>query len=326
VAALCVTAQAQSLPTEGPVKPREVRKVYANGKHNAFTAFVRWKDAYWLAFRHAAGHNSAEGEIVVLRSEDAKDWKEAQRINVLPDDRDPQFLATAKRLFLYNQAMRGRDLTAYALYTDDGTTWSKPQEVYEQRYVLWKPVAHGGQFWATAHKKDDSATGGKARDVHLVTSDDGLDWKKVSTIRAGNWESETTLHFAGDRAVAFLRQKYGSPPAQILEADSPYKEWKARAAPINHFSGHSCHTFRGVTYLLTRTMDYGRREAGQAIYTYEKDGSLKLYCVLPAGGDCAYAEAVEAGDEMLVSYYSGHETDKPSEKTNIYLAVVPLKE
>ena len=47
--------------------------------------------------------------------------------------------------------------------------------------------------------------------------------------------------------------------------------------------------------------------------------------MLPAGGDCAYAVAVENGDEMLVSWYSGHETAKPNEQTNIYVAVVPLK-
>lgn len=55
------------------------------------------------------------------------------------------------------------------------------------------------------------------------------------------------------------------------------------------------------------------------IYTYG-DGKLHPYCALPAGGDCAYAEAVESGDAMLVSYYSSHEG-----ATNIYLALVPLK-
>lgn len=316
---------AQPLPTEGPVKPREIRKVYGDGKHNAFTALAKWKGAYWVAFRHASSHGSNDGDILVLRSENAKDWKEVFRLDVLPDDRDPQFLVTDKRLFLYNPAEKGADLTTYAVYTDDGQTWSKPQPVYEHRYILWKPIAHDGKFWSAAHKKDDTGNGGKNRDVHLITSEDGLKWEKVSTIRAGNWESETTLHFQDTKAVAFLRQKYGSPPAQVLEAKAPFKEWKARPAPINHFSGHSCHTFKGVTYLFTRTMDYSKRQAGQAIYTYEKDGSLKLYCVLPAAGDCAYAEAVEEGDDMLVSWYSGHETDKPAEKTNIYLAVVPLK-
>lgn len=317
-------AWAQPLPVEGPVKAREVRKVFGDGKHNAFTAFRKWKGAYWLAFRHAASHNAAEGDILLLRSEDAQNWKEAMRFNILPDDRDPQFLATEQRLILYDPALTGRDLTTYAVYTDDGRTWSKPQAVYEPRYILWKPTANAGKFWSAAHKKDDSAAGGKGRDVHLIASADGLKWDKVSMIRSGNWESETTLHFRDNRAIAFLRQKYGSPPAQILEADDPFQEWHARPAPIGHFSGHSCHTFQGVTYLFTRTMDYAQRQAGQAIYTYERDGSLKLYCVLPAGGDCAYAEAVEQGDDMLVSYYSGHETDNPSEKTNIYLAIVPL--
>lgn len=318
-------AWSQPLPTEGVVKPKVVLKVFGAGQHNAFTAFRRWKSEYWLAFRQAKSHNSADGDIVLLRSSDAQTWREARRFDLLGDDRDPQFVATDKRLIMYDAALQGRDLTTLAVYTEDGETWSKPQPCYEPRFFVWKPIWHGDKFWSGAHKKDDSAGGGKNREVHLISSPDGLKWEKVSLIRAGNWESETTLHFQGDRAIAFLRQKYGSPPAQVLEADPPYATWKSRPAPINHFSGHSCHTFRGVTYLLTRTMDYSAKKAGQAIYTLETDGSLKLYCVLPAGGDCAYAEAVEAGDDMLVSYYSGHETDNPADHTNIYVATVPLK-
>jgi hypothetical protein len=41
---------------------------------------------------------------------------------------------------------------------------------------------------------------------------------------------------------------------------------------------------------------------------------------LPSGGDCSWPEAVELGDQMLVSFYSSHETS-----TNICLARVPLK-
>lgn len=49
-------------------------------------------------------------------------------------------------------------------------------------------------------------------------------------------------------------------------------------------------------------------------------GELTPYCQLPSGGDCAYLEAVEAGNNMLVSFYSTHE-----DSTNIYLATVPLQ-
>lgn len=322
--AVWVAPSSAAESAKAPVEAKEIRKAYGDGRHNAFTALARWKDAYWLAFRTATNHGSGDGDILVLRSTDAKEWKEATRVNVLPDDRDPQLMATDKRLFLYDPAMKGAALTSYVTYTDDGTSWSKPEPVYLPNFIMWKPILHEGRFYAAAHSKADGNSG-KDRSVHLITSEDGLKWEKISTVREGNWESETTLLMQGNKAVAFLRQKYGNPPAQILESEAPYKEWKSRPAPINHFSGHSCHTFKGVTYLLTRTMDYGKRKAGQAIYTYEKDGSLKLYCTLPAGGDCAYAEAVEAGDDMLVSYYSGHETDNPVTKTNIYIAVVPLK-
>lgn len=301
------------------VQPREVRTIVADGKHNAFTAFVRFRDSYWLAFRAAAAHNSSDGNIRVLRSSDAKTWTESFVLDVEPDDRDPQFLVTEKRLFLYDAALRGSELTTYCAYTDDGRTWSKPVPVYLPRFILWKPCEHDGRFYSGAHKKDE-VSGGKGREVHLVTSDDGLNWTKISTIRAGNWESETTLYFTPEHhAVAFLRQKYGSPPAEILESDPPYTDWKSRKPNVDHFSGHSVHTFRKTTYLLSRTIDNSKKTSGSTIYIFA-DGSLRRYCDLPSGGDCAYLEAVEQGDDMLVSYYSSHEGS-----TNIYLAIVPLK-
>src|SRR5262249_32179397 len=156
-------------------------------------------------------------------------------------------------------SMDGSSLVCHVTYTEDGKSWSKPEPVYRPGYVLWKPLAHQGRYWATAHRKDDS-DGGKHREVHLITSKDGIAWEKVSTIRAGSWESETTLLMQGDRAVAFLRQKYGSPQAQVLESTAPYSRWQARpTAPLAHFAGHSVHTFKGVTYLLTRTFDARRQ-------------------------------------------------------------------
>lgn len=307
-------------PPDFPVKPTEVRKVFGDGKHNAFTAFVRFKDRYWLAFRNGADHNSADGDVLVLTSADARTWTEALRLDIdKRDDRDPQFLVAGDRLIMYVASMKGPELVTYAVVTEDGKTWGKPQAVYEPRFIVWKPVAVGKVYFAGSHKKDE-VSGGKGREAQLVKSSDGLNWEKVSTIRAGNWESETTPHFAPDgTATAFLRQKYGSPQAQIFEAKPPYAEWKARPTDVSHFSGHSCQTIAGTTYLFSRDRRPKPDEFGQVIYTYA-DGKLTSYCRLPAGGDCAYAEAVRAGDDMLVSYYSSHE-----KATNIYLAVVPLK-
>lgn len=304
--------------TNAPVSPRSIRKLVADGRHNAFTALVKWKDQYWLGFRNGKAHDIRDGDIVVLRSADTESWTEAFRLNILADDRDPEFLATPARLFLYVSAMAGAKLTSFVTYSDDGATWSKPEPVYEPQFIFWKPLAHGERFYATAHKKAETASSGKEREVHLITSADGIHWEKVSTIRAGNWESETTLLFGPDeRLYAFIRTKY-SVPGHIMESSPPYKEWAQRPAGV-HLSGHSVYTFRGVTYLFSRSMDASGKKTGTMIYTFA-DGALKPYCALPSGGDCSYPSAVEVGDEMLVSYYSSHEGT-----TNIYLARVPLK-
>lgn len=300
------------------VQPVSVRKLVADGKHNAFTALTKFNGAFWLAFRSAKDHNSQDGEIVLLRSASGDDWTEVRRFNFNPDDRDPQFLATTDRLILYSASMNGPRLTTFAVHTSDGQEWSEPQTVYEPQFILWKPLVAGDSFLATAHRKVEGNDGGKTREVHLIRSTDGLKWEKVSTIRAGNWESETTLLAGpGDHLTAFIRTKY-SVPGHIMESPPPYQEWSQRPAGI-HLSGHAVRIFSGVTYLLSRTFDDSGKNAGTTIYTYA-DGKPIPYCVLPAGGDCAYPEAVELGDEMLVSYYSTHEGS-----TNIYLARVPLK-
>jgi len=314
ISGVILTAAAETAELQ-PVKPRVVRALVADGQHNAFTAMVRWKDQYWLAFRKGQAHNSSMADVILLRSVDAENWAQARVVDLQADDRDPQFLATPRRLFLYVPGMQGGRCTSYATCTEDGTAWTAPRPVYEPLFILWKPLARGNRYYATAHRKAEGKEGGKVREVHLITSVNGMDWEKVSTIRAGNWESETTLHFESDtRLLAFLRQKY-STPGYILESSAPFTEWAQRPAGV-HLSGHIACTFDGKTYVLSRTM--AREGNGTMIYLW-MDDKLQPYCALPSGGDCSYPAAVPIDREMLVSYYSSHEGS-----TNIYLARVPL--
>lgn len=63
-----------------------------------------------MSFRNAESHACGEADLIVLRSPDGEKWTEAHRVNALPDDRDPQFLSTENRLFLYDPALQGPGL------------------------------------------------------------------------------------------------------------------------------------------------------------------------------------------------------------------------
>lgn len=64
VASILVLANVALGDDAPPVQPTTVRKVFADGKHNAFTALVRFKDVYYLAFRSGPSHGYGEADIV----------------------------------------------------------------------------------------------------------------------------------------------------------------------------------------------------------------------------------------------------------------------
>ena len=139
--------------TPGLVQPLSVKRVVSNGRHNAFAAFAKWKNNYWLCFRSGTGHGSTDGDIVVLRSNDTKTWTEVMRQDVQGDDRDPQLLATPKRLFLYTNS-RDAGFRVFANHTDDGQHWSKPQPIYKNGFILWKPLTHGCLLYTSPSPRD----------------------------------------------------------------------------------------------------------------------------------------------------------------------------
>ena len=239
------------------IAPTSLRTIVSDGRHNAFAGFVKWKGEYWLSHRSGTGHIARDGDVIVRRSTDTHAWDEALRFDILGDDRDPQLLPTASGLRLYINSLEAGQFRAFVSTTDDGTAWSPPRPVYEDGYILWKPVAHDGRFYAAAHRPGSD----EHREAHLVTSTDGLVWEKVSTIRAGRGESETTLVFAEDgHLIAFLRSQV-TVGGFIMESSPPYVEWQERPAAV-HLSGHAAATFDDVLGLFVLAILTAMIEAG----------------------------------------------------------------
>ena len=60
------------------VRVSNVRRVFHNGEHNAFTDLVKYQDHFYLTFRSCPdGHMvHPTASIVVLRSEDLSSWQQ----------------------------------------------------------------------------------------------------------------------------------------------------------------------------------------------------------------------------------------------------------
>ena len=86
------------------VRVENVRRVFWNGEHNAFTDLIRWNDRFYLAFRSCPdGHmQHTTARILVLASDDMQSWDKVDEFGVPKrDTRDPHFLAFKGKLFVY---------------------------------------------------------------------------------------------------------------------------------------------------------------------------------------------------------------------------------
>jgi hypothetical protein len=72
-----------------------IRRVFHNGEHNAFTDLARFQDRFYLTFRRCPDGHAVHptASIIILVSDDAEDWRQVHRFHVEKrDTRDPPFL------------------------------------------------------------------------------------------------------------------------------------------------------------------------------------------------------------------------------------------
>ena len=83
-----------------------VARISGDAKHSAFTDLVRFKDAFYCAWREASSHVSADGKLRVVRSTDGTNWTPVAlmtragadlrdaKLEVTPDQRLSNLVAT----------------------------------------------------------------------------------------------------------------------------------------------------------------------------------------------------------------------------------------
>lgn len=326
------------------VKVGEVRRVFHNGEHNAFTDLIRWEGKYWLTFRSCPdGHMVfPTSSIYILSSEDAREWTEEHRFSVSSRDvRDPHFLIFREQLFVYTgtwwsgEGELPRDQydlnkhLGYAVHTTDGKIWSQPTQL-EGTYghYIWRAATHDGKAYLCGRRKRHYVDQSTIDSEHprvvesaMLESEDGLIWKFHSLFQPGRGDETAFLFEENGDLLAVSRA--GSQPAEIIRAAPPWRE-KTRVSFPDYIGGP----------LLARWGDHtlvgGRRhtEAGPKTVLYWLEGdTLTAFAELPSGGDNSYPGFVELEDGRgLVSWYSSHEKDENGEAiTAIYMAELILE-
>lgn len=320
------------------------RRAFHNGEHNAFTDLIRWKGKFWLTFRSCPdGHMVfSSSSILILSSEDAREWKEEHRFSVKHRDvRDPHFLIFKEQLFVYTGTWwsgKGElpreqyDLNkhlGYAVYSADGENWSAPTQL-EGTYghYIWRAAAHDGKAYLCGRRKaryadQSEVTESEPRLVEsaMLESDDGLNWKFHSLFQPARGD-ETAFLFGQDGALLAV-SRAGSEPAELIRATPPWRE-KTRVNFPEYIGGPL------LTRWGTDLLVGGRRntDAGpKTVLSWLKGDALVPFAELPSGGDNSYPGFVELDDGRgLVSWYSSHEEDGNGKTiTAIYLAELVRK-
>lgn len=344
-AALAALTILPALRAADPPKVRveSVRRVFHNGEHNAFTDLIHFKGRYYLTFRSCPdGHMVfPTSSIIVMSSEDGRDWKQVNRFSVPKRDvRDPHFLAYDDKLFVYTGTWYcggtmedRREINmhlGYGVWTADGEKWEGPK-MLEGTYghYIWRAAAHGGKAYLCGRRKHEfvATSSREQRDPliesALLESVDGLTWRPSGLFQE-QYGDETSFLFEDDGSLLAVARSGGGRNAQVLRSQTPFDVWErkdlGRYIGGPHVAKWGDHYFVGGRKIVD-----GKPST---TLSWLVGDELVDFAELPSAGDNSYPGFLElSSTRALVSYYSTHEKDAAGEPiTAIYLAELTITE
>lgn len=310
----------------------EVRKIWDQAPHNAFTDLVRFRGRWFCAFREGKGHVSPDGRMRILTSRNAQEWTSAALVTSDRGDlRDAKLCVTPNGQLMLSGAAALVPATPHrhqsmAWFSHDGVKWSDAHPIGDPDFWLWRVTWQGKVAYSTGYSTQVNRT---LRTFRLYRSDDGRTFQTlVENLGIPNSPGESTIRFARDgEAICLVRRDpyNGQPPiaadaatALVGRAQAPYEKWEwkdtgtriggpnfIRLQDGRHVAAVRLHDGKVRTALCW--LDVGRAK-------------LEEFATLPSSGDSSYAGLVQEGGALYVSYYSSHE-----EKTSIYLAKVRMR-
>ena len=293
-----------------------VRKIWDQGRHNAFTDLIRFQERFYCVFREGAGHVSADGKIRALVSADeGRTWKSAAllalkgydlrdaKISIMPDG----------RLMVLGGAAPRKDrepvpTSSFVSFSKDGATWTQPKIIARKGRWLWRLTWHEGTAYGVDY--------GGRKPTTLLTTADGLTYRVLTDPLCNLGQpNEATLRFTKAGTCYCLHRRSGS--ALLGATKPPYKKWTWK--DLGQYIG-------GPDMIQLPSGDWlgaGRllKPTRTSVFVIDvKAGKMTELLRLPSGGDTSYPGLVWYQDLLWISYYASHER-----KTSIYLARVKVE-
>ena len=322
------------------VEVTNVRRVFHNGEHNAFTDLIRFRNRYYLTFRSCPdGHMvHPTASVIVLESDDLSNWKQVHRFSVRHrDTRDPHFLVFHNRLFVYTGTWYSGEKTiptsqydlnkhlGFCVHTGDGRKWTEPilLEGTFGHYV-WRAATYGGKAYLCGRRKTgfEIPPRGEPANVKsiLLESDDGLIWRKKSVFQEIHGD-ETAFLFERDGTIRAIGRR-GSATAQYLTSRPPYQTWK-RTELSEYVGGPNLQRWGNQFVVGGRQ---STREGPRTAFYWLSQDSLQKFAEVPSGGDNSYPGWISLSEtEAVISWYSSHESAGGKKMTAIYMANLKKK-
>ncbi|MFB2118219.1 sialidase family protein [Parapedobacter sp. 2B3] len=313
-----------------------VTKIWDDGQHNAFTDLIRFKGKFYCSFREGASHvprgAGTDGKVRIIRSADGKNW---ESVAVLAkegvDLRDPKLSVTPSgqlMVMMGGSIYEGSQLKGFAprvSFSDKtGMHFSPPEDVvFEDGSKasgswIWRVTWHHGVGYGIDYGVG-AGESNAASALWLVSTTDGKQFKRVSTLDLDGSPNEATIRFHKDGTMhVLIRREAGDRKAVMATSRAPFTSWAYEKL---------AHPLGGPNFLFDRKqrLVVGGRlhepEAYTAILTGDTATGLEEAVHLPSKGDNSYPGMAIHKNKLWFSYYSSHEG-----KTSIYFTTIPLRQ
>ena len=308
-----------------------VEKIWDEDLYCAFTAIEKFDGWYYVAFREGRGHvfdenGKAEGKIRVIRSRHLRKWESVALLGMADKDfRDPKLSVTPDGRLLVsigvstyvNGELVGQ--APWAAFSADGKHFDLQPcslDVTHTNDWPWRLTWHGDTGYNASYWYEEGRQG-----LTLLTTKDGLHYTRLCELEVPGSPNEATIRFRQDGTMAIMvRRGGGNGNGMWGMSQPPYTQWEWKEIPLV-LGGQDFLFLDDDRVVCSSRCHHIGNWCTTSVYLCRGDGSgLHQVLTLPSGGDTSYPGLLIEKDELIMTYYAGHETHWPS----IYLARIPL--